>query len=419
MAGGDGLSDAYQATLTRIRAQKGIKSILALKALMWVLYSERPLKAEELCDALGVEMGATDLDPENVPPLRRLLASCLGLVTLEASSSTVTLVHFTLQEYLLRDTSLFHSPHSTIAEVCLTYLNSESVRSLSPTLRSAPSTMPLLEYASCYWAEHARRGMTEKVKALALRLLDGFDKHISAQLALLHYNKYLGNGSFFDTTEGPAGFTGLHGAAFLGIADMVTPVLDLRKWDVNAADYSGSTALTWAAQRGHEGVVKALLERGDVNPDLAEPKYGRAPLWVAAAEGHRGVVKIFLERDDVDPNQADTEYGATPLSRAAEKGHEGVIKVLLEREDVNPNQADIKHGRTPLSWAAESGNEGVVRILLEWDEVCSVMPDNSNQTPLSLALSAGHVGVARILQERDGANSYKVDHSPHTLPRTW
>ena len=162
------------------------RAALGLKVLMWVLNSERPILAQELSHALGVEIGSADLDPENVPAIQTLLASSLGLVTVEASSSTVRLVHFTLQEHLSRDRALFHSPHSTIAEVCLTYLNFGSVWGLSPTLDSAPSTMPLLEYASIHWGVHARRGMTENIKALALRLLDRFDEHISAKLLVGH-----------------------------------------------------------------------------------------------------------------------------------------------------------------------------------------------------------------------------------------
>jgi len=94
-----------------------------------------------------------DLDLENVPTLRTILASCLGLVVAEASSSTVRLVHFTLQEHLLNGPTLFHSPNSAIAEVCLTYLNFECVRNLSPAFLSAPTTMPFLQYASCYWGK--------------------------------------------------------------------------------------------------------------------------------------------------------------------------------------------------------------------------------------------------------------------------
>ena len=182
MARGNRLSDAYTATLTRLKAQKGNRQGLGLQALMWVLCSGRPLRAEELCHALGVEIGSAELDPENIPSLRTILASCLGLLTVEASSSTIRLVHFTLQEHLSSDPTLSHSSHSNIAEVCLTYLHFGSVRDLSPTLDSAPITMPFLEYASVYWADHAKRGMTENIKGLALGFMQIIDEHISKGL---------------------------------------------------------------------------------------------------------------------------------------------------------------------------------------------------------------------------------------------
>jgi len=46
MVRGNGLSDAYTATLARMNGQKGNKSVLRLKVLKWVLYSVRPLRAE-------------------------------------------------------------------------------------------------------------------------------------------------------------------------------------------------------------------------------------------------------------------------------------------------------------------------------------------------------------------------------------
>jgi len=150
---------------------------------MWMLYSGRPLRTEELCHALAVEIGSTDLDPNNVPKLRTLIQSCLGLVVIEESSSTLRLVHFTLHEHLLRDPTLFHSPHSSIAEVCLTYLNFTCLRDPSPTPESAPLAMPLQEYASCYWGKHARREMTENVKELALSLLNRRATHFGFQPA--------------------------------------------------------------------------------------------------------------------------------------------------------------------------------------------------------------------------------------------
>ena len=57
-------------TLERIKAQKGSRSRLGMDALIWVSNSERLLRDNELCHALGVRIGSTDLDVENVPTIR-------------------------------------------------------------------------------------------------------------------------------------------------------------------------------------------------------------------------------------------------------------------------------------------------------------------------------------------------------------
>jgi len=420
MTRGNGLSEAYTSTLSRLKGQKGYKSVLGLKVLMWVLYSERPLKGEELCHAMGVEIGSADLDPESIPALRTLVASCLGLVSVEESSSIVRLVHFTLKEHLSSDSTLFDSPHSAMAGVCLTYLNFGAVRSLSPTLSSAPVTMPLLKYSSVHWGGHARRGMTEDIKILALRLLDRFDQHISAKLLLLDCHYEIVHEPYYGREAGPVGFTGLHGAAFLGIVGIASALLDLGELDPNAHDCTGSTVLIWAARGGREEVVKMLLERGDVNPDQADTLYGRTPLSWAAVNGHSEVVKMLLERGDVNPDQADTFYGRTPLSWAAVNGHSEVVKILLERGDINPDQADTLYGQTPLSWAAANGHSEVVKMLLERGDVNPDQVDTqSGRTPLSWAAEIGHSEVVKMLLERGDVNPDKADTEYGQTPLSW
>ena len=184
MIQGNGLRDAYSATMARIKAQKGSKSRLAMDALMWLSHSERPLNVNELCHALGVEIGSGDLDFENIPAIEIVLGCSLGLLTVEASSHTVRLVHYTPQEYLSNNSDLFHCPHSTIAETCLTYLNFQCIRDLPPIPGCPLQATPLLEYASCFWGTHAGRGITDTVSALALRHFDGFEKHVSSWLLL-------------------------------------------------------------------------------------------------------------------------------------------------------------------------------------------------------------------------------------------
>ena len=71
---------------------------------------------------------------------------------------------------------------------------------------------------------------------------------------------------------------------------------------------------------------------------------------MAALFGHEGVVRILLGREEVDPDKPD-HTGRTPLLGAALNGHEGVMKILLGREEVNASRLD-NYGRTPLLYAA-------------------------------------------------------------------
>ena len=61
VVGGLNLPDVYSTTLDRIRQQGGSKSRLGMEALMWISHSERPLGSQELCHALGVELGGRTL----------------------------------------------------------------------------------------------------------------------------------------------------------------------------------------------------------------------------------------------------------------------------------------------------------------------------------------------------------------------
>lgn len=428
MTTGERLEDAYTAALARMKAQTGVKSRLAMQALMWVFYSERPLHVFELCHALGVEKGSPDSTTENIPDIGTVLRCSLGLLTVDVSSSTVRLVHYTLQEYLSDNPTLFHSPHSTIAEVCLTYLNFQRVRDLSPTLSSAPPTTPFLNYASCYWGAHARRETTESMMPLALRLLDRFDKHLSSNLLILHTGYWRKHGAY--NKYCPEGFTGLHYAAFFGLVDITVALLKVKKWDLNVTNSEGDTALMLAAMNGHEGVMKILLKKIGINPDMAD-SWGRRPLSLAAENGHVGAVKMLLELTGVNPETADyihqtpfllaanngheevvrillerignphkpDGYDQTPLLGATENGHVGVVKILLEQTGVNPEMADC-FGRTPLLAATKNGYEEVVKMLLERNNVNPETADKNGRTPLSWAIQNGHKGIANLLRER-------------------
>ena len=414
MTNGFGLEDAYSATLDRIRGQRGNKVRLGMEALMWISCSERPLKADELCHALAVEVGTADLNVRNVPSIRTLLSCTLGLVTIDEQSSTVRLVHFTLQEYIAAHPDLFITPHSMMAEICLTYLNFQSICDLSSCFDTIPSTMPFLHYASCCWGFHAKKHLTEGVKQLALRLLRRDAGHISADILLREES--VDFWSWSDQRHGKhpdlRGFTGLHYISYMGIIEIAIAMLDMKVWDLNGRDSNGATPLMWALKSGNPMLAKLLLDQGDVDPTLSD-KHGLTPLAHATKAGHQDVVELLLQRENVNPDSGD-EGGRTPLSYAAGSGHEGIVKILLDQGDVNSDSSD-KDGRTPLSYAAESGHESVVKILIEREDVNSDSSDINGRTPLGHAEWSGKIGVVRLLSEPRPFNHKKPQIGGRTL----
>ena len=394
-----GLGDAYGATLDRIKGQGREKARLGMATLMWISHAERPLKPDELSHALAIEIGSPNLNSDNIPSVGTLLACCQGLVAVDKEASTIRLIHFTLQEYLRVHPELFGTAHSTIAETCLSYLNSQQVKTLPTTSFLDLQSTPFLEYSSLYWGIHAKKDLSDCAKLLALKLFDDYSNHISAKILFLQQKRY------FDVDfDNIALFSGLHCVSIFGIDEIVASLVEVEGCDINQNDCAGTTPLVWATLNGHEGVVKILLERDDVNPEKPHQS-GQTPLCFAAKNGHEGMVKILLGRDDVNPDKPDG-LGRTPLSFAAEKGHEGVVKMLLRRDEVNPDRSP-DWGQTPLCFAAENGHEGAVKILLGRDDINPEIPGQWGQTPLYFAAENGHEGVVKILLSRDDVNPEK------------
>jgi len=420
------LGGAYGATLERIKAQGEEREKLGMATLMWISHSKRPLKVDEICHALAVRIGSNDLDLDNIPGISTMLACCQGLATIDKGTSTVRLIHFTLQEHLRTHLNLFDRAHSTIAETCLTYLNFQHVRDLSAGPPGNQSDPSFLEYSSLYWGTHMRAEPSDLAKIFALQFLDQFDSHISGEFLWKSMPKGYGDPAFTWGTSTRKGFSALHCISYLGIAQIANTLLEMNKWDVNQRDGAGITPLIWAASRGHEEAVELLLQQKDIQSDLPDTNGGRTALSWAAGNGHEGVVRIFLGRRFINPGRigrswgkaprvaglllgrryvnpdSPSESGGTPLSWAAQNGHEGVVKILLERNDVNPDAR--RFGHTPLSWAAENGHERVVKILLERNDVNPDTPGRFGQTPLSWAAQNGHEGVVKILLERNDVN---------------
>ncbi|KAH8688669.1 hypothetical protein GQ44DRAFT_802460, partial [Phaeosphaeriaceae sp. PMI808] len=119
-----------------------------------------------------------------------------------------------------------------------------------------------------------------------------------------------------------------------------------------------------AAELGHDSVLTylLLLGTGKVDVDAKDNKYGRTPLSWAAEKGHEAIVKLLLDTGKVDVDAKDS-FGQTPLFRAAENGHGAVVKLLLDTGKARIASKD-ESGEIPLSRAVRNGHEEIVKLLL-------------------------------------------------------
>ncbi|XP_029689817.1 ankyrin repeat and SAM domain-containing protein 1A isoform X4 [Takifugu rubripes] len=178
------------------------------------------------------------------------------------------------------------------------------------------------------------------------------------------------------------GYTPLHHAALNGHSEVVEALLRNEAL-TNIADNKGCYPLHLAAWKGDEHIVKLLIHQGPSHPKLneqssvdhkefkrcgpfdpyinAKNNANETPLHCAAQYGHTGVVRILLE-ELTDPTMRNNKF-ETPLDLAALYGRLEVVKLLLT---AHPNLLSCntkKH--TPLHLASRNGHLPVVEVLLD------------------------------------------------------
>jgi len=172
--------------------------------------------------------------------------------------------------------------------------------------------------------------------------------------------------------------------------------------------------LCWAVQNRHTDVIRLLLSREDLQPDLPDSE-GRTPLFLACDSGYEEAVGLLLERGDaVDPNVRAPWRAFSPLTTAAFHSYEGVVKLLLTHSNIDPNLLS-QDGLTALSLAAIEGSEGVVRLLLAWGPIDLNSTDTATgRRALGHAAFHGHKGVVELLLACKGTEPNHVDVNGQT-----
>jgi ankyrin repeat protein len=179
------------------------------------------------------------------------------------------------------------------------------------------------------------------------------------------------------------------------------------------------SALNAASTRGHERIVRVLLDAGaDPNiQDCAAAYFGVTPLMSASRMGHTDIVKLLLEHGaDVNAEVTAVEnLGRTSLAYACMMGHVDIVKLLLEH-GANPNLKSAG-GLTALHEAIDSKHLSVIELLLGMSIVkLTPMPLGGDGT-ISLLVSLLGLQSLKILQmalDRDGLDINEKNHNGRT-----
>jgi Mg-chelatase subunit ChlI len=118
------LNDAFEITVERMKSQGPDSAEQAMNILKWIFLAERPLTVDELRHALAVGPKDKDMEWENIVDAKAVFEGCLGLIVLDDATSTLRLVHKSLQDYLQMQYDarlMFRDGHQEIAHICLTY----------------------------------------------------------------------------------------------------------------------------------------------------------------------------------------------------------------------------------------------------------------------------------------------------------
>ncbi|TGO66945.1 hypothetical protein BOTNAR_0051g00250 [Botryotinia narcissicola] len=185
-------------------------------------------------------------------------------------------------------------------------------------------------------------------------------------------------------------------------------------WSYESESERGRTLLAFAAGRGHENVVKLLIDTGHHHAN--DGRSGQTPLWLAVRSGHEVVVRMLLATGQVEADSKD-RWNCTPLSLAAKNGHEAIVKLLLATGQVDAESKDY-YEQTPLSHAAREGHESVVKLLLATNQIDADSKDCYQQTPLSKAAKEGHESVVKLLIATDQVEVDSKDKTGWT-PLFW
>ncbi|KAG8534359.1 uncharacterized protein KY384_001203 [Bacidia gigantensis] len=402
------LDATFGETLKRLQRQSRGRSQLGLDTLMWISHAKRPLRVDELQQALAIDDEDTSLDTENYASVRHIVECCLGLVTIDEESSSIRLVHYSVQEYLQEHKAeIFPDAEKSIAETCLTFLSFKDFDDQCNRLTLFDTrirTYPFLMYAAQNWGVHAKLSPCNTLLSQIMRFTNLELNLFSAEQAFQAKFWYRDPSQprrygadwerWYEETRRRQ--TGLHVASRWGLDALAVHILQ-ESIDVNARNSRGETALWWAVRNELDSIVEMLLD-ARADGSLFETKYGDTPIILATASNNEKTVRLLL-RSQVDCNKGNSS-AETALYKAAVNDNLVIVKMLLDAGALPNVQSHYSQSGGRVLLRAEQAGQ-IEIILTQFDKDGGGASDYNGKSALQTALDNDNIDIVRALVDHD------------------
>ena len=156
---------------------------------------------------------------------------------------------------------------------------------------------------------------------------------------------------------------------------------------------------------GETKVVQLLLESCSAEESGLNIKdeFGWTPLMLACHKGHNDVVKLLLDHSERLELNATTKSGETALLWFCKRGYTDVVKLFLDHsERIELNAPDNDTLMTALMWACHNGCKDVVQLLLEHsDQSIDLNAKSYNgNTASMIAHHRGHHDIVKMIEAK-------------------
>lgn len=364
-----GLHSLYNRMMERIIKPNTDTSRNAIEALTWLAFASKSFTVKQLQQAISIQMSSDDLNPDDLPFTENISEICGGLLVIDQAHEHVSLIHYSLREYLqdyLQEARsslpLPNVPQTLIAKKCLTCLLFKPFALVDvidvADLGDRLERYAMLRYAASHWGEHAREVPLEDILDEILSFFNSQNNLASAALIMSisekHSNHY---------EQAYRGMRGLHISAFFGLSNLVEHLLVSRKISPDIVTHGDWTALHWAARRGHVSTVSCLV-RHQASVEKVTQLDGWNALHLAAKEGKYDVIQTLMLETKLDLDAKDHQ-SRTALFLATWGGHTEIVLHLLQN-GADPN-IRTSYGATALHCAAKRGRLHILNHLINFN----------------------------------------------------